>query len=73
MVGPEFTRRVNEWTPEQLAPYQGKFVVWAEDGERILAAATTREELYREMDRLGITDCVEDYIPTDEENVGGFL
>jgi hypothetical protein len=60
MVGPEFTRRVNKWTPEQLAPYQGKFVAWA-----------TREELDKEILRLGVTDWVEDYIPTDEEIIGG--
>ncbi len=73
MPGPELTDRINQWTREQLAPYAGKHIVWSPDGEKILAAAATREELYREVDRLGIKDCVEDYIPTDEENVGGFL
>lgn len=72
MVGPEFTDRVNQWTWEQLAPYAGKHIVWSPDGEKILAAATTREELYSEVQRLGITDCVEDYIPAaDEVIIGG--
>ena len=42
------------------------------DGEKILAAGATPEELYTEVDRLGIKECVETYIPTDEEIVGGF-
>jgi hypothetical protein len=72
MDGPAFNRRLNEWTPEQLAPYQGKFVVFTTDGETILAAAATPEELYKVVDRLGIKECVETYIPTDEEILGGF-
>jgi hypothetical protein len=73
MIRPGFHERVCQWTPEQLAPYAGKHIVWAPDGEKILAAAPTREELYREVDRLGITDCVEDYIPGsgDEVMLGG--
>jgi hypothetical protein len=73
MIRPGFHERVCQWTPEQLAPYAGKHIVWSPDGEKILAAAATPEELYNEVRRLGITDCVEDYIPApDEVNLGGF-
>jgi hypothetical protein len=67
-----FVDRRNEWTPEQLKPYEGKFVAWSMDAERILAAAICREYLDAELRRLGITEYVEDYIPTPEEVQGGF-
>jgi hypothetical protein len=63
--------RLNEWTPEQLKPYEGKFVAWSPDGERILAAGTTPEELDGEVRRLGLQDYVESYVPTQEELMGG--
>ncbi|HKI32399.1 MAG TPA: hypothetical protein VKA46_11060 [Gemmataceae bacterium] len=71
-AGPEFIRRANEWTPEQLAPYEGKFVAWSEDGDKILATGTTREELDAEVRRLSLTAYVESYVPTPEEIRGGF-
>ena len=67
MIRPGFHDRVCEWTPEQLEPYMGKFIAWAPDGESILAAATTPEELHKEVVRLGITDCVESYIPGPDD------
>ncbi len=72
MNGPALIRRLNEWTPEQLAPYQGKHVAWSEDGDKVLAFGSTPEELDAEVLRLGVTDYVGGYVPTDEEIEGGF-
>jgi hypothetical protein len=41
---------------EELLPYEGKSVAWSLDGKRILAAADTDEELYKEIDRLGLKE-----------------
>ncbi len=72
MNGPALIKRLNEWSPEQLAPYAAKFVAWSEDGEQVLAFGSTPEELDAEVLRLGVTDCVLGYVPTDEEIEGGF-
>jgi hypothetical protein len=72
MPGPDLIRTLNEWTPEQLAPYAGKFVAWSEDGKHVLAAAASWEELFAEVNRRGLTGYVPDYVPTPEEVLGGF-
>jgi hypothetical protein len=72
MNGPALIKRLNEWTPEQLAPYAGKFVAWSEDGEKVLAFGSTPEERDAEACRLRVTDYVGGYVPTAEEIEGGF-
>jgi hypothetical protein len=59
----QFTRNVSGHTLEQLAPYQGKHVAWSEDGTRILAAADTLADLYKELDRQGLRQYVVGFIP----------
>jgi hypothetical protein len=65
-----FTTNQNEMTYEQLAPYHGKCVAWSFDGKRALAAAATREELYAEVDRLGITEYVTQYVDLSPNQIG---
>ncbi|HJT79204.1 MAG TPA: DUF5678 domain-containing protein [Gemmataceae bacterium] len=58
-----FTRNVSSHSLEELAPYQGKHVAWTEDGTRVLAAADTLADLYKELDRRGLRHYVIDFIP----------
>jgi hypothetical protein len=70
----EFARNRCLHSPEELAPYQEKHVAWSTDGKQILASAETWEELYREIDRKGITDYVIGFIPSgDISDLGGGL
>jgi hypothetical protein len=69
----EFIRNCNAHSLEELAPFEGQYVAWSIDGRRILAHAEREEDLYAEIDRLGIKDqCVIDFIPPfDEAQLGG--
>ena len=59
-------------TPQELAPFQGQFVAWSEDGLHILAHGKDLPELFRELDRKGIVAYVIDSIPPqDEDFLGG--
>jgi hypothetical protein len=58
-----FIRNRYAHTLDELAPYEEKYVAWTEDGIRILAAADTEAELYKEVDRLGLKNYVVDFIP----------
>ena len=72
--GNTFIRNQNERSLEELAPYEGQYVAWTEDGKRIVAHAPTLPELFAEADRLGITRYVIDFIfPPDEVCLGGAL
>jgi hypothetical protein len=68
----EFIRNCNEHTLEELAPYEGQYVAWSEDGKRILAHATDETELYRELKRRAIIRYVIGFIPeSDVSYLGG--
>jgi hypothetical protein len=56
MDGNEFNRNISNHTLEELAPYEGRHVAWSVDGKRILAAADSFDELFDEVDRLGIKE-----------------
>ncbi len=58
----EFIRNVSEHSLEFLAPYVEKYVAWSEDGEQLLAAADTLEDLHKEIDRLGLKHYVIDFV-----------
>jgi hypothetical protein len=69
MDGNEFNKNLNLYhTPESLAPYEGRHVAWSVDGKRILAAADSYEELYAEVDRLGIKEMeyVSGFVPRSD-------
>ncbi len=68
----DYIRNMNAKTPEELAPYAGKYVAVSEDGTIFLAAGGSLEELFAEVKRLGVTEYVSDYIPTEAEIMGGF-
>jgi hypothetical protein len=63
---------LNRKTLQELAPYQGQWVAWSEDGKTVLAHAPDMGRLFQEIDRLGLTDYVIDSIPgPDEDFLGG--
>lgn len=62
----DFIRNVSAHSLEELEPYVEKHIAWSEDGKQILAAADTLEELYREIDRLGLTQYVIDFVPNPD-------
>jgi hypothetical protein len=62
----EFNRNVSAHTLEDLAPYEEQHVAWSEDGKHILAHAPSLAELYREVDRKGVTRYVIGFIPSGE-------
>jgi hypothetical protein len=59
----EFNRNLNLHTPEELAPFEDRYVAWSEDGKAILAHAATEAELYEEIDRRQLKSYVVGYIP----------
>jgi hypothetical protein len=68
----EFIHNVSAHTLEELAPYKEQYVAWTEDGKEILAYAPNEAQLYREIDRLGLTRYVVDFIPdADISFLGG--
>ncbi|GEM_PF-6606771 len=63
---------LNRKTLEELAPYQGQWVAWSEDGKSVLAHAPDMKRLFQEVDRLGLTAYVIDSIAgPDEDFIGG--
>jgi hypothetical protein len=60
--GAEFNRNVSQHTLEELEPYFEQYVAWSMDGKQILAHAQTREDLAREIERLGLKDYVGGFI-----------
>jgi hypothetical protein len=65
MNATEFILNCNARTPEELAPYIDQHVAWSLDGTKILAHGKEWEDLFREMERVGLkgTDCVVSYVP----------
>ena len=74
MNATEFILNCNAHTLEELAPYIDHHVAWSLDGKEILAHCTEYEDLFREIDRLGLksTEYVIGYIPDpDVSYLGG--
>jgi hypothetical protein len=71
--GAEFNRNVSQHTLEELQPYVEQHVAWSLDGKQILAHASELADLYREIDRLGLKDCVVDFIPNPNLSFPGGL
>jgi hypothetical protein len=67
----ELIRRCNEKSFEELAPFQGQWVAWSEDGRQILASGPDLQSLFQELDRKGLTRYVLDSIPRPEEDFLG--
>jgi hypothetical protein len=67
----EFNRNRMVHSPEELAPYEEKYVAWSEDGRQILAWAETEADLYHEINRRGITRYVVDFIPNPDTGCQG--
>ncbi|HYT89596.1 MAG TPA: hypothetical protein VEL76_12890 [Gemmataceae bacterium] len=67
-----FIRNCEAHSLEELAPYQGQYVAWSEDGTTILGHAHELRDLYKEMNSKGITDYVTDWVfAPDEISFGG--
>jgi hypothetical protein len=64
-----FNRNISTRSPEELAPFREKHVAWSEDGTRILAAADSEPDLYKEIERLGLTRYVVGYVPDDASSL----
>jgi hypothetical protein len=56
---------------DELAPLEGEYVAWSEDGRTLLAHAKTLPELFAEVNRLGIKNYVLDTVPPAEESLLG--
>lgn len=68
----QLIKQVSLKTPAELAPLEGKWVAWSEDGHQVLAEADDLAGLYKEIDRRGLTHYVVDSIPlADESFLGG--
>jgi hypothetical protein len=70
----EFIRNSSAHSPEELAPFEEKYVAWSMDGKQVLAHADSLAELYREVDRKGIREYVTGFVPaSDISDLGGIL
>ncbi len=67
----ELIRNCSAHTLEELAPYVGQYVAWSEDGRHVLAHANTWDDLFKEVDRQGITHYVIDYVPCEDDSFLG--
>ena len=56
------TQNRNKFPEEELAKYYGRCVAWSFDGTQILASGPTYTDLDREIDRLGVTECVRGFV-----------
>jgi hypothetical protein len=61
-----FIENTNKALPDALARYPWEHVAWSLDGTTILAHAPDLGDLYREVDRLGITDFVSDFLAPED-------
>jgi len=61
MNGADFIRNCNARCQDELTPYIDQHVAWSLDGTRIMAHGKEWEDLFHEMERLGLKSS--DYIP----------
>jgi hypothetical protein len=64
----QFLRNRNEFPPEELAQYAGKYIAWSADGTRILASDEDPLRLTETLDGLGIDpgETVISYVPEED-------
>jgi hypothetical protein len=68
----EFIHNASAHSPEDLAPFEEKYVAWSMDGKEILAHADSLADLYREVDQKGIREYVTGFVPaSDISDFGG--
>jgi hypothetical protein len=68
----DLIRRCNDRSLDELAPFQGQWVAWSDDGREILANAPDLDNLFQVIDRKGLTRYVLDHVaPPDEDFIGG--
>lgn len=66
----ECTRNISNWSPKALAPYYGRQVAWSLDGKQILADGASYDELFENIDRLGLKEYIIGFVP--DPNVSYF-
>ncbi len=72
MDGNLFIRNCETHTLEELAPYEGQYVAWSEDGTTLLGHAHEMHDLFKAMNARGIPDYVIDWVfPGDDLSCGG--
>jgi len=70
----EFILNCNAHTAEEMAPYFEQHVAWSVDGKKILAHAKDLADLYKEVDRLGLSEYVISFVPDPNVvDLGGAL
>jgi hypothetical protein len=72
----DFRKNSAEFPVEELHKYIGQHIAWSWDGTRIVAAASTDEELNKKLEELGVefSDVVFDYVDDPAiSRIGGFL
>jgi hypothetical protein len=64
-LGPEFFENRHKYPIDELVKYEDQHIAWSWDGTRILANASTEEELGRKLGAAGIdpSRVVFDYAP----------
>jgi hypothetical protein len=64
----QFLRNRNEFPPEELAQYAGKYIAWSADGTRILVSDEDPLRLTEMLDGLGIDpgETVISYVPEED-------
>lgn len=73
-----FITNRNQFPPEELMKYAGRYVAWGPDGTRILASADEITAVAAQVDALGYDsdEVVLGFVPDPEEVIlggGGFL
>jgi hypothetical protein len=62
-----FIRNCEARTLAELAPYEGQYVAWSEDGTTVLGHAPELRDLFSQMHDRAITDYVIDWVFTPDE------
>ena len=64
-LGPEYFENRHKFPIDELAKYEDQHIAWSWDGSRILASASTEEELDGKLKAAGIdlSRVVYDYVP----------
>lgn len=71
MHSQEFLRNRSAWTHEQIKPYINQHIAVSPDGRRVLAHASTQEDLLVQIQRLGLKDFVLEFVFDPETSYFG--
>jgi hypothetical protein len=58
-----FAENLSAHSYEELAPYEDQYVAWSMDGKQVLAHGRELEDLYGEIDCLGLKEYVIGFVP----------